>query len=153
VCSSDLLGWVPRTDMEAFWSQLDVMVLPSLTDGKKWVEQFGRVLVEAMAAGVPVVGSDAGRIPDTVGDAGLIFHEGNAAGLQQALDALRTSPERREELREKGLARVREHYSHDVLMGRTVRFYEQVLESRRIETRSAAQHGGTAQPETGQTER
>ena len=76
-----MLGWVPRAEMADFWSQLDVMVLPSLTDGKKWVEQFGRVLVEAMAAGVPVVGSDAGRIPDTVGDAGLIFPEGDAPGI------------------------------------------------------------------------
>ncbi|MGE5602493.1 MAG: glycosyltransferase family 4 protein [Nitrososphaerales archaeon] len=148
-----MLGWVPRTEMAGFWSQLDVMVLPSLTDGKKWVEQFGRVLVEAMAAGVPVVGSDAGRIPDTVGDAGLIFHEGDAAGLREALDTLRTSPERRKALRERGLARVRDRYSHDVLMGRTVRFYEEVLASRRGAARSATSIGGSTQPETGQTER
>ena len=122
-----MLGWVPRNEMGAFWSQLDVMVLPSLTDRKKWVEQFGRVIVEAMAAGVPVVGSDAGRIPDTIGDAGLIFHEGDAGALGKALDTLRTDPARREELREKGLARVQNSYSHDVLMGRTVRFYEEVL--------------------------
>jgi glycosyltransferase involved in cell wall biosynthesis len=125
-----MLGWVPRTEMASFWSQLDVMVLPSLTDRKKWVEQFGRVIVEAMAAGVPVVGSNAGRIPDTIGDAGLVFHEGDAAGLRQALDALRTSAAQRAELREKGLARVRNSYSHDVLMGRTVRFYEEVLAAR-----------------------
>jgi glycosyltransferase involved in cell wall biosynthesis len=124
-----LLGWVPRTEMAAYWSQLDVMVLPSLTDRKKWVEQFGRVIVEAMAAGVPVVGSDAGRIPDTIGDAGLIFHEGDAAGLRTALDTLRTSPGRRAELREKGLARVQNSYSHDVLMGQTLRFYEEMLAS------------------------
>jgi glycosyltransferase involved in cell wall biosynthesis len=145
-----LLGWVPRTEMADFWSQLDVMVLPSLTDRKKWVEQFGRVIVEAMAAGVPVVGSDAGRIPDTVGDAGLIFHEGDATGLRQALDALRTDPARREELREKGLARVRDSYSHDVLMGRTVRFYEEMLVAAgpaRAAEAEAAPHPISRQPE------
>ncbi len=146
-----MLGWVPRTEMASFWSQLDVMVLPSLTDGKKWVEQFGRVLVEAMAAGVPVVGSDAGRIPDTVGDAGLIFHEGDAAGLGQALDALRTSRARRIELRAKGLARVREHYSHEVLMGRTVRFYEEVLAQHKPEATGVP--GRAVYPETRQAER
>ena len=126
-----MLGWVPRAEMADFWSQLDVMVLPSLTDGKKWVEQFGRVLVEAMAAGVPVVGSDAGRIPDTVGDAGLIFPEGDAPALREALDSLRLNPERRTALRQRGLDRVRDCYSHEVLMGRTVRFYEEMLAERK----------------------
>jgi glycosyltransferase involved in cell wall biosynthesis len=148
-----MLGWVARTEMAAFWSQLDVMVLPSLTDGKKWVEQFGRVLVEAMAAGIPVVGSDAGRIPDTVGDAGLIFHEGDATGLGQVFDALRTSPERRDELREKGLTRVRDLFSHEVLMGRTVRFYEEMLASRNREISSAVQRPTGTQAEAGQPER
>jgi glycosyltransferase involved in cell wall biosynthesis len=126
-----MLGWVPRAEMADYWSQLDVMVLPSLTDGKKWVEQFGRVLVEAMAAGVPVVGSDAGRIPDTIGDAGLVFPEGNARALRETLDSLRLDPGRREELRRRGLDRVRNCYSHEVLMGRTVRFYEDVLAERK----------------------
>lgn len=148
-----LLGWVPRTEMASFWSQLDVMVLPSLTDGKKWVEQFGRVIVEAMAAGVPVVGSDAGRIPDTIGDAGLIFHEGDAAGLGQALDRLRTSPELRSELREKGLARVHNLYSHEVLMGRTVRFYQEMLAGRDRQPQSEAERRRGPQPEAGQAER
>jgi glycosyltransferase involved in cell wall biosynthesis len=126
-----MLGWVPRDDMAGFWSQLDVMVLPSLTDGKKWVEQFGRVLVEAMAAGVPVIGSSAGRIPDTMGDAGLIFPEGDSRALCEALNSLRLNPGRREELRQRGIARVRDCYSHEVLMGRTVRFYEELLAKRK----------------------
>lgn len=146
-----MLGWVPRTEMASFWSQLDVMVLPSLTDGKKWVEQFGRVLVEAMAAGVPVIGSDAGRIPDTVGDAGLIFHEGDSAGLRRALDELRTSPERRKELRRKGLLRVQNDYSHEVLMGRTERFYHEVLAARAKAGVGAAKPGQAAH--RGQVER
>ena len=101
------------------------------------------MIVEAMAAGVPVVGSDAGRIPDTVGDAGLIFHEGDAAGLRQGTRFTAHDPARREELREKGLARVRNNYSHEVLMGRTVRFYEEVLmaagRARGGQTESAAE--------------
>lgn len=122
-----LLGWVARTSMNLLWSQIDVMVLPSLTMGRKWVEQFGRVLVEAMAAGVPVIGSSSGRIPDTIGDAGIVFPEGDAAALAAALESLRTDPSRRAELTQRGLDRVRLCYSHEVLMGRTVRFYEEVL--------------------------
>jgi glycosyltransferase involved in cell wall biosynthesis len=125
-----MLGWVPRDEMAGFWSQLDVMVLPSLTDGKKWVEQFGRVIAEAMAAGVPVIGSSAGRIPDTIGDAGLVFPEGDARALCEALNSLRLNPDRRHDLRQRGLARVRDCFSHEVLMGRTVRFYEELLAER-----------------------
>ena len=46
-------------------------MLPSLTR-PNWKEQFGRVLVEAMACGVPVVGSDSGEIPRVIGEAGLV---------------------------------------------------------------------------------
>lgn len=125
-----LLGWVSRTEMDRVWSQIDVLVLPSLTMGRKWVEQFGRVLVEAMAAGVPVIGSSSGRIPDTVGDAGIIFQEGDAAALRVALESLRMDGARRAELTERGLERVRRCFSHEVLMGETVQFYEEIIRDR-----------------------
>ena len=54
-------------------------MLPSLTR-PNWKEQFGRVLIEAMASGVPVIGSDSGAIPDVIGQAGLIFPEGDFSG-------------------------------------------------------------------------
>ena len=57
--------------MDRFWQGIDLLALPSLTT-PRWAEQFGRVLVEAMARGVPVVGSSSGAIPEVIGDAGLI---------------------------------------------------------------------------------
>src|SRR5258708_39332796 len=59
--------------------ELDALVLPSLTT-PVWKEQFGRVLTEALACEVPVVGSSSGAIPGGIGQAGLIFPEGGAAG-------------------------------------------------------------------------
>ena len=54
--------------------------MPSLpTPG--WLEQFGRVAVEAMACGVPVVASDTGALPDVVGDAGLLVPPGDPEAL------------------------------------------------------------------------
>jgi glycosyltransferase involved in cell wall biosynthesis len=126
-----VLGWVPRPQMGAYWAQLDALVLPSLTLPNKSAEQFGRVLVEAMAAGVPVIGSTAGAIPDTIGDAGIVYEEGDVTALREALDSLRHDPARRAELRQRGLRRVRDCYSNDVVMSRTVRFYEEVLAGRR----------------------
>ena len=60
---------VPPEDVPRYINCMDVLVLPSLTT-PGWVEFFGRVLVEAMACEVPVIGSDSGEIPNVVGDAG-----------------------------------------------------------------------------------
>ena len=62
-------GRLPSTQMPEFCRQLDAFVLPSRTT-PAWKEQFGRVLIEAMACAVPVVGSDSGEIPHVLGDAG-----------------------------------------------------------------------------------
>ncbi|MEW5946646.1 MAG: glycosyltransferase [bacterium] len=101
---------VPQRGVPDLLSCADALVLPSRTI-KNWKEQFGRILVEAMACGVPVVASDSGAIPEVVGDAGLIFREGDVQGLRNALDSLIGSRDLREELIRKGLQRARERYS------------------------------------------
>ena len=64
--------------------KLDLMIIPTETT-KRIREQFGRVIVEAMASGVPVIGSTCGAIPEVIGDAGLVFPEGDADALAGAL--------------------------------------------------------------------
>jgi len=103
-------GPVDYDAMPDFLRGLDVLVLPSRTT-PNWKEQFGRVLVEAMACGTVVVGSDSGAIPEVMGEAGSVFPEGDPAALARTLDDLAARPERRAELRERGLARVQAHYS------------------------------------------
>jgi glycosyltransferase involved in cell wall biosynthesis len=71
-------GPIPSEQMPAYLQQLDVLVLSSRTR-PNWKEQFGRVLVEAMACEVAVVGSDSGEIPHVIGEAGLIFPEDDVA--------------------------------------------------------------------------
>ena len=78
------LGRVGSTDMPAFFASIDVLVVPSRTM-PTWKEQFGRVLVEAMACQTPVIGSDSGEIPHVIGDAGLVFPEGDAQALASHL--------------------------------------------------------------------
>lgn len=101
---------VRRSAMPAEYARMDVLVLPSRTE-RFWKEQFGRVLVEAMACGVPVVGSDSGEIPAVVGDAGLIFQEGDIGGLRGALERLMGDASLRKALADRGLARVRERHA------------------------------------------
>ena len=86
-----LLRSVPPAEVAAQMSEMDVLVLPSRTT-PVWKEQFGRVLAEAMACRVPVVGSDSGAIPEVIGDAGLTFPEGDADALAERLGRLMASP-------------------------------------------------------------
>jgi glycosyltransferase involved in cell wall biosynthesis len=66
--------WIPSAQMPAYYNQLDTLAVPSRTKSN-WKEQFGRVLIEAMACGVPVIGSESGEIPNVIGNAGLVFPE------------------------------------------------------------------------------
>ena len=71
-----------------------------------WLEQFGRVVVEAQASGIPVVASASGALPDVVGGAGLLVPPGDAPALHAALRRLLDEPELWSRLRERGLAGV-----------------------------------------------
>ena len=70
-------GYIPHDEAARYLASFDVLVLPSETQ-PNWKEQFGRVVIEAMACGTPVVGSDSGAIPRLIESTGggLIFHEG-----------------------------------------------------------------------------
>ncbi|MGI6208477.1 MAG: glycosyltransferase [Anaerolineae bacterium] len=115
---------------------LSCLVLPSRTR-PNWKEQFGRVLVEAMACGVPVVGSDSGEIPNVIGEAGLVFPEDSEEGLRACLERLQGSPSLRQELAQAGRKRVLEHYTQAAIARQTVQVYEAVLGSMAGRNRSA----------------
>jgi glycosyltransferase involved in cell wall biosynthesis len=122
------LSQLPSTGMPAQYHELDALAVPSLTL-PNWKEQFGpRATVEAMASGVPVVGSDSGAIPDVIADAGLIVPEGEAEALAAALQLLRHSPELRADLGARGRARVLERYTHAGIAAATVRVYRGMVE-------------------------
>ncbi|HEX3426919.1 MAG TPA: glycosyltransferase [Acidimicrobiales bacterium] len=87
-----MLGRRPRSDLPGFLNAVDVLALPSHTT-PTWMEQFGRVIVEAHACATPVIGSDSGAIPEVTGSGGVIVPERNAAGLAVAIRGLRDDPE------------------------------------------------------------
>jgi glycosyltransferase involved in cell wall biosynthesis len=118
--------WIPSAQMPAYYRQLDVLVVPSRTQ-PNWKEQFGRVLVEAMACGVPVIGSDSGEIPHVVGDAGLVFPEGQAGQLRAHLGRLMSEPELQARLARQGRERVLTHFTQEQIARRTYAVYEQIL--------------------------
>lgn len=121
----EMAGAVSHGEMARYLARMSVLVLPSLTTAR-WKEQFGRVLIEAMALGVPVIGSDSGEIPWVIGDAGLVFPEGNSAVLRERLRALFHDERLLQELVARGRARVASRFTNDVLAEQTHAIYGDV---------------------------
>ncbi|MEW6685362.1 MAG: glycosyltransferase [Candidatus Edwardsbacteria bacterium] len=110
-------GVIKHQELRDYINCLDVLVLPSLTT-LYWKEQFGHVLIEAMACEVPVIGSDSGAIPEIIGDAGLIFPEGDAKELAEKISILMSDSSVRNSLRNKGRQRVLERFTTDSVVDR-----------------------------------
>ena len=105
----------------------DVFVLPSVTvEGDQ--EGQGVVLLEAQAAGVPVVATDTGGLPGTLlsGRTGLLVPEREAGALAAALEELAGDPGRRAAMGAAGRAHVAERFDHRALAGDLVALYERV---------------------------
>ena len=97
-----ILGRVPQADLPGLYQYAQAFVFPSLIEG------FGLPILEAMAAGVPVVHSDHPVLLETAGDAGLPFAVGDSEDLAKTLLALHESEALRQELSEKGRVRAAE---------------------------------------------
>jgi len=121
-------GVIPSLRMPAFYRELDALVLPSRSR-PNWVEQFGRVLVEAMACGVPVIGSDCGEIPTVVGDAGLIFPEEDVGVLRQHLMRLMREADLWTDLARRGRQRVLAHFTQAQIAAQTVAVYRTMTDT------------------------
>jgi glycosyltransferase involved in cell wall biosynthesis len=121
--------WLPSTEMPAFYRGIDVLILPSRSR-PNWCEQFGRVLIEAMACEVAVVGSRTGEIPHVIGDAGLTFAEDDVEALVQILHQLIRAPELRERLGKLGRSRVLERFTQTQIADATLDVYREVCNGR-----------------------
>jgi glycosyltransferase involved in cell wall biosynthesis len=116
---------VRHADVPGYVNAMDVLAAPSQT-ARHWREQFGRMLIEAFAAGVPVVGSDSGEIPNVIGDAGLVVPEADEDAWVKVLGGLLESPGRRAELAARGLERVG-RFSWPEVGRRYVEFFDRLL--------------------------
>lgn len=117
-----LLGALGPELLPAFYNSMDALILPSVTT-ERWKEQFGRVIVESMACGTPVIGSSSGEIPNVIGRSGLVFPEGDAGELAGRLEALMSDASLKEELIRKGLEKASQEYSWRTIAREYVKLY------------------------------
>ena len=115
---------------------MSTLVLPSETTYKfktltsvGWKEQFGHVLIEAMACKVPVIGSDSGEIPHVIGDAGLVFPEGDVQALANCLVQLMDKPDFAHTLGEMGYRKAMIKYTNKALAKEQLDFYQELVNS------------------------
>lgn len=114
------------SEMPGIYACADVFCLPSLPT-PYWEEQFGMVLVEAMACGVPIVASASGAIAEVVGDAALLVPAFEVDELAAALRSLVADPVTCQALVSAGLRRAAERYDAGAVAAALERKYEQLF--------------------------
>lgn len=123
------VAWIPAIPPEQVIDHLkglDVLVLPSRTT-PTWAEQLGRVMLEAMGCGTPVIGSSSGSIPEVIADAGMIFEEGNAEDLAEKISRLFADADLRKSLIRKGWEKVRTRYTWSAFADDLIDHYRRLL--------------------------
>ena len=125
---------VPHAQVTDYINLMNTLVLPSETTYKfktltaaGWKEQFGHVLIEAMACKVPVIGSDSGEIPHVIGDAGLVFPEGDIPALANCLVQLIDQPDFAQSIGEKGYEKAMNKYTNKALAQQQFEFYQELI--------------------------
>jgi glycosyltransferase involved in cell wall biosynthesis len=132
---AEFTGAVSYDSVPNFFQQMDVLVVPTETTARIR-EQFGRVIVEAMATGIPVIGSTCGAIPEVIDGAGLVFPERDADALADAIRRVLADADLREEFARVGRRRVEENYSWDRVASKTYELYRQILRRQAAEARN-----------------
>ncbi|AFY32805.1 hormogonium polysaccharide biosynthesis glycosyltransferase HpsO [Calothrix sp. PCC 7507] len=129
-----LIESVPHDAVANYINLMSTLVLPSETTynlktltATGWKEQFGHVLIEAMACKVPVIGSDSGEIPHVIGDAGLVFPEGNVQALANCLVQLMEKSEFAQRLSQMGYQKAISKYTNKALAQQQLEFYKELV--------------------------
>jgi glycosyltransferase involved in cell wall biosynthesis len=128
----------PRKDVPALMHAIDVFAMPSIWEG------FGLVLLEAMAAGRPIVASRVATIPEVVvdGQTGLLVPAGDPLALAEALAQLADQPALASRLGEAGRERVRRHFSLEKMVGDTELLYRELVDERSCSGDASASRQG-----------
>jgi glycosyltransferase involved in cell wall biosynthesis len=117
---------VNHDQVPAYLNAMDLLCAPSQST-PRWREQFGRMLIEAFACGVPVIASDSGEISNVVGEAGVIVAENDRDAWLTAIGELLENPSQRLRLTGLGLERA-PRFSWPVVARQHAEFFNQILD-------------------------
>lgn len=119
----EFIGFRTGEDLQALYRGARCVVVPSL-----WYEVFGLIVLEAMAAGKPVIASNIGALPETILDheTGFLVRPGSAPELEDAI--LRLTPKVAEEMGKRGRERVEREYRLEAHYAGLMRIYEKAIE-------------------------
>lgn len=117
---------IPFEDIPTYFQLFNISLLLSHTT-PIWKEQFGRVLVESMAAGTPVIGSDSGAIPLVIGDTGYIVSEQSVPEIQKALIEAFEDTKKYQLLVNKAKERSHREFSYQAIAKKTYTFIQKVI--------------------------
>lgn len=121
-----LVEGASHDDVPRYLRAMDILCAPSRTTAR-WKEQFGRMLIEAMACGVPVVASDSGEVPHVVQDAGFVVPEADCAKWAETIDRVASDDALRAELSRRGIGRARAEFAWPVVARRHLDFFDEIL--------------------------
>jgi glycosyltransferase involved in cell wall biosynthesis len=113
-------GWIPTADLVPLMSGAVALVHPS------WYEGFGLTPLEAMVAGIPVIASPRGSVPEVVGEAALLAAPDEPEEWATAIERMVTEPSLRADLADRGRARSSE-FSWENAARQTLEVYRKVL--------------------------
>jgi glycosyltransferase involved in cell wall biosynthesis len=119
-------GGFSYRDMPDLYKAVDAFVLPSIPLSW-WQEQFGMVLVEAMASGLPVISTLSGSIPEVVGDAGMLVQPNDPMSILQAVQRLARDPAEQAKYSRLGRSRAMEMFDMAIVSKQIESVYNEIV--------------------------
>lgn len=138
----DLLPWADESSLAEIYRGSHVVVVPSQATSR-WVEQFGRGVVEAQACGAAVAGYASGTIPEVAAGGAWLSAEGDRVGLARAVARLGQDPVEWEALRQRGIAAARDK-QWDVVAARQADLYARAVAAGSVPPAARAGSGSRA---------
>ena len=120
---------VGHDEVPRWLNAMDVLAAPSQST-PAWREQFGRMLIEAFACGVPVVASDSGEIPHVIGDNGLVVPERDQPAWTGALERVLGDAALRRDLSERGRQSAMASYAWPAVARKHSDFFQAIVEGK-----------------------
>jgi phosphatidylinositol alpha-1,6-mannosyltransferase len=118
---------VPHSEVPRWLNAMTIICAPSRTTAI-WREQFGRMLIEAMACGVPAFASESGEMPAVVHDAGRVLPEADPEAWALAIDNHLRDPEMLATLSRRGMERAHTYFAWPVVARRHIDFFDSLLD-------------------------